>query len=97
MTNITFSIDADLHRKMRAHPEIKWTEILRKSIRDYLARLDQAHQIPMQELRDRLAASAIATLDNIDEQREDEFNAKVQEMEEERLQELSRLEQQGEE
>ncbi len=36
MTNITFSIDDDIHKKMKEHPEIKWTEILRQSIIKYL-------------------------------------------------------------
>jgi len=25
MTNITFSVDDDIHKKMKEHPEIKWT------------------------------------------------------------------------
>ncbi|KKM60401.1 hypothetical protein LCGC14_1542160, partial [marine sediment metagenome] len=36
MTNITFSVDDNLHKKMKEHPEIKWTEILRQSIANYL-------------------------------------------------------------
>ncbi len=82
---------------MRMHPEIKWTEILRKSIRDYIAKLDQSHQETMQDLRDRLAPDAIAILEHISSQDQEKYHAKAQQMEEERLKRLTRLEQQGDE
>ena len=40
MPNVTFSIPDELHREMRAHPEIKWAEVARAAIRGQLRRLD---------------------------------------------------------
>ncbi|HLF06623.1 MAG TPA: hypothetical protein VI893_05535 [Thermoplasmata archaeon] len=37
MPNMTMSLPPELHQRMRAHPEIKWTEIARSAIE---ARLD---------------------------------------------------------
>jgi len=41
MPNITFSVDADLYKRMKKYPEIKWSEILRRSIVDYLKKLEE--------------------------------------------------------
>ena len=40
MPNVTFSVPDELHREMRAHPEIKWAEVARSAIRIQLRRLD---------------------------------------------------------
>jgi predicted CopG family antitoxin len=32
MANITLSVPDDLHRKMKKHSEIKWSEVARKAI-----------------------------------------------------------------
>ena len=44
MTNITFSVDEDLHKKMKGHPEIKWNDehymAFREHVLEYLKRLD---------------------------------------------------------
>ena len=40
MSNMTFSIPADLHRDMRAHPEIKWAEVARRAFREHLDKLE---------------------------------------------------------
>ncbi|NWF95035.1 MAG: hypothetical protein HXY34_02735 [Candidatus Thorarchaeota archaeon] len=39
MANITLSIPDDVRERMRKHPEIKWSEIVRSAILDYLDRL----------------------------------------------------------
>jgi hypothetical protein len=39
MTNMTLAIPEDLHRKMRAHPEIKWAEVVRRAIAREVDRL----------------------------------------------------------
>lgn len=31
--NITLSVDEELHREMKAHPEIKWSEVARQAFR----------------------------------------------------------------
>ena len=50
MTNVTFSVEKDLYVKMKKHPEIKWSEIFRKAIRDYLAFLERPKTISGSEL-----------------------------------------------
>ena len=50
MTNITFSVDDDLYKKMKDHPEIKWSEIFRESIRRYLHKLENPNRISGKEL-----------------------------------------------
>lgn len=40
MPNVTLSVPDELHREMRAHPEIKWAEVARSAFRSQLRRLD---------------------------------------------------------
>ncbi len=30
MPNITLAVSSDLHRRMKAHPEVKWSEVVRR-------------------------------------------------------------------
>jgi len=39
MPNVTFAVPAELHREMRAHPEIKWAEVARAAFREHLRRM----------------------------------------------------------
>ena len=39
MTNMTLSLPEDLHREMRSHPEVKWSEVARRAIQRELERL----------------------------------------------------------
>lgn len=39
MPNMTFAVPDDLHREMRAHPEIKWSEVARQAIRREIERI----------------------------------------------------------
>jgi len=40
MPNITLAIPEDLHTKMREHSEIRWSEVVRKSISQKIEDLD---------------------------------------------------------
>jgi hypothetical protein len=40
MANMTFSVPAELHREMKAHPEVKWAEVARRAFRDHLDKLE---------------------------------------------------------
>ena len=40
MTNITLSIENSIHKRMREHSEIKWSEFVRKQIKKQLDELD---------------------------------------------------------
>ncbi len=45
MTNITLAIPKDLHEKMRFHSEIRWSEVVRKSIFRKVEMLDAMNKI----------------------------------------------------
>jgi hypothetical protein len=40
MTNMTISIPAELCEKMKKHAEVKWSEVVRKSIADYINKIE---------------------------------------------------------
>jgi len=39
MPNMTFALPDDLHREIRAHPEVKWAEVARRALRRELERV----------------------------------------------------------
>ncbi len=41
MTNITLSIHNDVHFKMKTHKEIRWSEVVRRAITDYIGKLEE--------------------------------------------------------
>jgi len=41
MTNITLSIEASVYKKMRTHSEIKWSEFVRKAIKQRIEELEK--------------------------------------------------------
>lgn len=45
MTNITLAIPEDLHQKMKQHSEIRWSEVVRKSISKKVELLDVMNKI----------------------------------------------------
>jgi muconolactone delta-isomerase len=56
--NITLSVPEDLHRRMRRHPEVQWSEVVRRVI---------AAKIRDLEAMDRLTAKSLLTQDDVDE------------------------------
>jgi len=40
MVNITISIPEELHNKMKRYSEVKWSEVVRKALADYVGRLE---------------------------------------------------------
>src|SRR3990172_6756010 len=40
MVNITISIPEELHEKMKRFSEVKWSEVVRKALADYVGRLE---------------------------------------------------------
>ena len=92
MTNITFSVDDDLHKKMKAHPEIKWTEILRQSILNYLEKVEEIDYLPIKDFRERLDPELLKQINELDDHEEILFYQKAKKMEEERLNRLNKLE-----
>ena len=49
MTNITLSIEDSVYKKMRKYSEIKWSEFVRKSIKERLRELDLLEKSPEKE------------------------------------------------
>jgi len=45
MVNVTLSIPADLHAKMKKHSEIRWSEVVRKSLREKISDLDMLERL----------------------------------------------------
>jgi len=45
MVNVTFAVPEELHEIMRRHPEIKWSEIARKSMWEYARKLELLERI----------------------------------------------------
>ncbi len=41
MPNITLSVPKEVYRKMRKYREVKWSEVVRNAIINYLARLEE--------------------------------------------------------
>ncbi|MHB2036682.1 MAG: hypothetical protein ACYCPW_08080 [Nitrososphaerales archaeon] len=39
MPNVTLAVPEELHKIMKNHPEIKWTEIARHAMKEYAVRL----------------------------------------------------------
>ena len=44
MTNMTFAVSDEVYKAMKRHSEIKWSEIARRAIIDYLSRIDENKQ-----------------------------------------------------
>lgn len=40
MVNVTISIPEDLHNKMRKYSEVKWSEVVRKALIEYIGHLE---------------------------------------------------------
>ncbi len=97
MTNITFSVDDDLHKKMKDHPEIKWTEILRQSIVNYLKEVEEIDVLPIKAFRERLGPELLKQINELDEREEILFYQKAKKMEEERMNRLYKLERSADE
>jgi hypothetical protein len=45
MTNITLAIPEELHERMKHHSEIRWSEVVRKSISQKVELLDAMNKI----------------------------------------------------
>ena len=51
MPNITLSIPDDIYEKMKEYSEVKWSEVARKAIVDYIKKLEETKtEITTQEL-----------------------------------------------
>ena len=58
MTNITLAIPDELHARMKRHSEIRWSEVVRKSISD---------KVEVLEVMDKIAKKSKLTKKDVDE------------------------------
>ncbi len=58
MTNVTLAIPDELHERMKRHSEIRWSEVVRKSI---------AQEVEMLEMMDSIAKKSKLTKRDVDE------------------------------
>lgn len=65
MANITLSIPNDVYRKMKKHKEIKWSEIARKAIIEYVEQLEVGGQRKTSEILDELGEDFRKSLDEL--------------------------------
>jgi len=49
MTNITLSIDDDVYKKMKKFSEIKWSEFVRKAIKQRIEEIEKLEKNPNTE------------------------------------------------
>ncbi len=92
MTIITFSVDDELHKKMKDHPEIKWTEILRQSIINYIKKVEEIDVLSIKDFKKRLDPEILKNVEELNNQDEIFFCNEVKKLEEERLERLQKLE-----
>ncbi|MDG6995214.1 MAG: hypothetical protein JRN52_04750 [Nitrososphaerota archaeon] len=45
MPNVTLAVPDELHKLMKKHPEIKWTEIARHAMKEYATKLELLDKI----------------------------------------------------
>jgi hypothetical protein len=91
MANISFSIDEELHKKMKEHPEIKWSEVVRNSIKDYLKKVEEIDTISVKELRERLPVETLEIIEDLNLEDEEINYKKAKEIEKERMEHLNEL------
>jgi len=58
MTNMTLAIEDDLHDRMKQHSEIRWSEVVRKSI---------WQKVELLEALDKIASKSKLTQKDVDE------------------------------
>ena len=61
MPNVTLSISEDLHLKMKTHSEIRWSEVVRKTILEKIEALDLMDKLTS---KSRLTQKDVAAIAN---------------------------------
>jgi len=61
MPNITVSVPKDLYEKMKRYSEVKWSEVVRKALTEYIGRLEVMERgvVSSDELADLLRESKL--------------------------------------
>jgi len=82
MVNVTVSIPEGLYRKMKKFSEVKWSEVVRKALADYIMRLEVMERGVMSsdELAEILKTSKL-DMDSVSLDKAVEFYEKARELE----------------
>lgn len=82
MVNITVSIPEELYRKMKKYSEVRWSEVVRKALADYIRRLEAIERgvVPSEKLLELLAESSL-DLSDVSLEKALEFYEKARELE----------------
>jgi len=87
MVNITVSIPEELYRKMKKYSEVRWSEVVRKALAEYVWRLEVMERgvVPSERLAELLRESSL-DVGGISLEKALEFYEKARELEWRRLQ-----------
>jgi post-segregation antitoxin (ccd killing protein) len=86
MVNITVSIPEELYNKMKKYSEVKWSEVVRKALAEYIGRLEVRERgvISSDKLAETLRAANL-DLSSISLEKAIEYYKKARELEWKRL------------
>ena len=74
MTNITLSIEDEVYKKMKEHSEIKWSEFVRKMIKNRINELETLEKHPNKESIMTMLASEEVLKKDWDNELDDGWN-----------------------
>ncbi len=83
MPNITLSIPEEIRKRMKKYPEIKWSEVVRRAIVEYLDRLAGSETVDIEHYA-RLAEKLGVNLETISIEEAESHYKRSREMEWER-------------
>ena len=66
MSNITLSLPDEIYSKMKKHKEIKWSEVARKAIIEYLNKIESKSEYSTKDLLKELGDDFKRDIENID-------------------------------
>ncbi len=82
MVNITVSIPEELYSKMKKYSEVRWSEVVRKALAEYIRRLEAIERgvVPSERLVELLRESSL-DLSGVSLEKALEFYEKARELE----------------
>ncbi|RLE52314.1 MAG: hypothetical protein DRJ33_04105 [Candidatus Methanomethylicota archaeon] len=69
MPNITLSIPKEVYEKMKKYKEVKWSEVARRAIVEYLEKLEKSNVYDVEDVAIRLGEDVLSDVEklNIDD------------------------------
>jgi len=82
MPNITISIPEELYERMRKYSEVKWSEVVRKALTEYIGRLEvREHRVASSEELAELLRKSKLDVSSISLEKAIEYYEKARELE----------------